>query len=757
MLTAIRAALARRLASEDGISMVAAIMALVVGMSMAAAAFATASSETGAARGDRWQRVAFQRAQTGVSDYINQLSNDPNSWSVCDRARLTTGDGLGVTALNDTVYGSAYTALYGAGNTHPTRRWLPYEAAAADDRALDSQYTIDLIPANGFTSCGTVNEAVAAERMISTTTGTFRIRVTGRAGPPVPASFAGTVEQWRAAEWKRSSIVSEFRRAGFLDYVYFTNHEALDPAFSTQTQHTLIGSIVKIFNPPNFDTCDQHYRYSSAATLGREGVENAGWICPNDRPIFNGEEVRGPVHTNDSFSVQSFAGASAPKFGNDNKGDRVEVFDGGRNGGACSGGGNAAFRSSSCACPYRISGSFAGTGVATARQCSRTQRIGTGVLPITGSDAGFIEMPTGNEELIYWAGEAAPSGHLYEGRTRINLRSDGRYDVTNYDNNGSVIASTSRTGVTYPADGVIYVKNRAGSGTCLSDTDRMYTDADLPGGMQRGCALTEVTGTYNKSLTIGSQSDVVFVGDVQRAGGTNALLGLVANNYVRVRHYAQNGGDENYYKKCVSTVTEWNFIFFSLWIPDYFGWASCMNISGVDGVINSMITAIGDSIFNPDPLVGFTCERESGANGTPVMRIEAAMLALKQTVSVDSANCGDAIGDASTPLEMSGAMTQNYRGAITGKDWTHVFSSVCDRSGKPPGFIAGLFFELYRGLLSAMGWCDNSNHGYVAKHFEYDYLLRALSPPHFLKPNESAWRINRVRQTVPACECGPTG
>ncbi len=521
-LRKLRDDLIRRLAAEDGISMLAAIMALVVGMSMAAAAFATASSESTSTRNDRWQRVAFQRAQTGVSDYINQLSNDPNSWAVCDRARITTGDGLGVTAVNDTVYGSAYTALYGTGATHPERRWLPWAAeGTAADQALDSQYTIDLIPANGYNYCGTTSEAVATERMVNNVTGTFRIRVTGRAGVPVPATWTGSAEEWRAQNWKKASIVAEFRRAGFLDYVYFTNHEALDPTFSTQTKHTMIGSIIAIFNPPNFDSCDQHYRYTSGAQLGREGVENSGWICPNDRPLYDGERVRGPVHTNDSFSVQSINTGTSPIFGNDNKGDRIEVFDGGRNGAVCTGSGNSAFRSTTCACPFRVSGSFAGTGVATSRTCSRNQRVGAGVLRITGSDAGFIDMPTGNEELIHWAGEAAPTGHLYEGRTRIVLRNDGKYDVTNYDTNNNVVAATSRTGVNYPADGVIYVKNRAGSGSCESDTDRMYTDPDLPGGMQRGCALTEVSGTYNKSLTIGSQADIVFVGDTERASGTN--------------------------------------------------------------------------------------------------------------------------------------------------------------------------------------------------------------------------------------------
>lgn len=746
------AQLASRILREDGISMVAAMMAMMAGMLLAAAAWSTANTEVRVSAKDRWSRVAYQRAQTGVSDYVKRLANDPNYWSACDRGGLGNGDGLGTSAINDTIYGSAYDTAYGTTNGHSTRRWLPWSAAgSSSDRATDSQYTIDLLPATPNTSCGTTDEATATQRMVNQTTGTFRIRVTGRAGPAVPMTVANAdVESWRQNNWKRVSLVVEFRRAGFLDYVYFTDHEALDPAFIRNINQTLIGTIIAAFNPPSFTNCDNYYRYTNAGEPGREGVEANGWICPTDRPVFNGEEVRGPSHTNDSITVQSFSGSTAPIFGNANKGDRVEVYDNGNSGTTCP----SNDRNGGCACPFRQSQTFAGTGIATGRVCSTTQRINAGVQLITGPDAGYIDMPTGNDELIYWAGLDAPAGSLYSGRTTITLRNDGKYDVTNQ-------YTGTTTGIDYPANGVIYVKNATGAGTCESDTDKMYTDPALPGGMASGCALTEVKGTYNKSLTIGSQSDIVAVGDIRRASGTSALLGLVANNYVRVRHYSTGAGDNNYYKKCVTPpIPFWLIIWF--YIPDVGTHADCMK-AGQSGssFIANLTNLLQSNPFDSDPLVGYTCDRETGGtNPGAVMRIDAAVLALRRSIVVDSSNCGNQIGDSNNPLVLNGAMTQNWRGGITGKDWSYIYDDTycsADKNGRPTSFFGGIWWDIQAWFIKdLMGWCNN-NHGYYAKQFEYDYLLRALSPPHFLKPTESAWRINRIRQTVPACKCGPSG
>ncbi len=745
-----------RMRDESGISMIAAMMALVVGMALAGAAFATANSGISLATSDKWQRLAYQRAQSGLADYVRRLANDPNYWTACDRGGIGTGRGLGSSAVNDTLYGSAYDSAYGTTDGHPYRRWLPWNSpATSQDRALNGQYTIDLIPSNGNSSCGTTNEATAVQRLVNNRTGTFRVRITGRAGPPatsVPISAqAGgesnasyearaiaAIDAYRQQKWKKVSIVAEFRRAGFLDYVYFTDHEAIDPSLITTAKQTLLSSIYQVFVPPGNSNvlCDDYYRRAlNASESGREAMEASGWICDNERPIYNGEQIKGPVHTNDSILVESFSGSSAPLFGRANEADRVEVYDSGHTGNTCA----ANQRSGGCVCPFRTNGRLFDTNVGTSRTCSRTARMNTGVQLVTGPDAGYIDMPTGNQELKIWAGDAAPTGHLYTGKTTITLRNDGKYDVAN--------TSVNLTGVNYPDNGVIYVQNDPSASSCDSNPNGMYTSTTTPGGMSVGCALVEVKGTYNEPLTIGSQADIVITGNVQRHSGTSALLGLVANNYVRVRHYSSGSGDYNYQKQCV-------FQFNILDIFGFFGvsdFANCMHISA---------TNFGDifaNLFNGG--VGYTCERESNpVSASPVLNIQAAILALRKSFTVDSSQCGNQIGDtsgsptAANTIVFNGAVTQKWRGAITDQDWTAMWDGVCSWASSNSGNWAG---AIVGWIFNGLNWCSG-HHGYRFKDFSYDSLLRALSPPHFLTPTESAWRINRLRQTAPACACGPT-
>jgi hypothetical protein len=71
-----------------------------------------------------------------------------------------------------------------------------------------SKYTIELLPTSGSCTAG----PTAHETMLNPSSGTFRIRATGR---------AGTVTR---------SIVTTLRRQSFLDYIYFTDYETRDPA-----------------------------------------------------------------------------------------------------------------------------------------------------------------------------------------------------------------------------------------------------------------------------------------------------------------------------------------------------------------------------------------------------------------------------------------------------------------------------------------------------------------------------------------------
>ena len=93
---------------------------------------------------------------------------------------------------------------------------------------------------------------------------------------------------------------------------------------------------------------------------------------------------------------------------------------------------------------------------------------------------------------------------------------------------------------------MLYVKN---NGAC---TGEIPTDADYDEPF--ACGNVYVSGTYSKPLTIAAANDVVIrptVGakldnsstnsDITLVDGSNATLGLIANNFVRVGHKVNRG------------------------------------------------------------------------------------------------------------------------------------------------------------------------------------------------------------------------
>jgi hypothetical protein len=114
----------------------------------------------------------------------------------------------------------------------------------------------------------------------------------------------------------------------------------------------------------------------------------------------------------------------------------------------------------------------------------------------------------------------ADPAYTFTGKTTIVLKGS-TMDVT-------TTAQGTRTGVPLPDNGVIYVNNGACSGTKTPLLQR-YDDPV-------GCAVVYLKGTYAESLTIASANDIVVNGDVKKDPATDAVLGLIANNNVRVYH-----------------------------------------------------------------------------------------------------------------------------------------------------------------------------------------------------------------------------
>lgn len=185
-----------------------------------------------------------------------------------------------------------------------------------------------------------------------------------------------------------------------------------------------------------------------------------------------GDAINGPLHSNDSLLI-----CGTPTFGRAGRKDRIETFaNPGTKDAGCGGAPN--FRTP----------------------------LWTG--------AKELGVPDTNGQL------KTSASAVYYGKTTITLKGS-TYDVT---------TASGTQSKAWPANGLIYVDT--GTGSCTGgQVPRTQTYSE-----SSGCANVTVTGTYSKDLTIASARDVVVRGNVTRTGGIDAMLGLIANQFVRVYH-----------------------------------------------------------------------------------------------------------------------------------------------------------------------------------------------------------------------------
>ena len=104
-----------------------------------------------------------------------------------------------------------------------------------------------------------------------------------------------------------------------------------------------------------------------------------------------------------------------------------------------------------------------------------------------------------------------------------------------------------------PANGVIYVENGSAAPASYSPFTATYPTTS-------GCGNVYVRGTYTGQLTIAAENDIIIDGDICRGScGTptgTGMLGLIANNFVRVYHkyeiteYDDDEDDDNVHGDC---------------------------------------------------------------------------------------------------------------------------------------------------------------------------------------------------------------
>lgn len=200
-----------------------------------------------------------------------------------------------------------------------------------------------------------------------------------------------------------------------------------------------------------------------------------------------GDSLNGPVHTNDAADI-----CGKPVFGREGHEDKIEI-----NGGTYS-------------------------------SCSSDSPEYKGKYTTEGKE---ITPPATDAELA----NAASSEYHFYGKTLITLNAN---TAKPEEANTITVTNNNETKtLPWPVSGVLYVSNSS-SGGCkyiYSPYDSIYTTDE-------GCGNAYVHGTYTKSLTIGSENNIVINGNIQTQTNTegkpegNAVLGLIATNYIRVYH-----------------------------------------------------------------------------------------------------------------------------------------------------------------------------------------------------------------------------
>jgi len=546
-----------RLAEERGFTMILAIMVLLIAMSVGVGAWTAASGDVGNGSYAHDQKRAWAGAEAGVQWYQAQLAQDPSYWSHCTNVPIPTGEtSMPVNQKYDGV---------------TPRKWRTIPGAT-------DQFTVELLPAPGSTQCIENNDA----SMVDPATRTFRIRVTGRPRSGA-ASCDGATSGGSAAGScpAKRSIIATFRRSSFLDFLYFSDYETLTPALQnfaalgpnvTSTPTDFQAWAAQAPPPTASGGCLQYWWQgrgnaslaittpAPARTLTCAQLQFNGPQGPNP-----GDHVDGPFHTNDSIVV-----CGTVPFGRGPQ-DAVEIANGNPDLATLPVGGSASGYPSVSQCGTGGTANFLGTSNLVAAK---------------------MQMPTGNSAL---------SGTAYRRTGRVDLTLHGnQFDI-------SVQGRATLTNQAIPASGIIYADNDP---LCTTGYD---PDTPYPTGANAmKCGDVWVHGDYSQSVTIGAQNDIVINGNLTKNNST-AMLGLVANNYVRI------------YRPAGTTAP-----------------------------------------YNPT-FSGSTCTSTVTASAPANVTIDAAILAVNGSFVVDNYTCpnpGGTTPPTVTSLTVRGAIAQKYRGPV---------------------------------------------------------------------------------------------
>ena len=278
-----------------------------------------------------------------------------------------------------------------------------------------------------------------------------------------------------------AKIVATFKRPSFLDYVYFTQLETSDPVTYgyPNPSEALTGA---------YSQCELTYeqgRYENPipGTGHKNGKGQTEYEYCNKISFVTGDKINGPMHTNDAMAI-----CGSPVFGRKAQGDLIEI-------GAKSPGWYSTCNGSEP--------EFAGTRV---------------------TSAPILVPPESNSKLK----TLAETGYSFKGQIHVCLEGA---NMKVSSTSATCVGATSKP---IPTNGVVYDANTSCSAV-YSPFNLIYNETATA-----GCGNVYIHGTYTGQLTVAAENDVIIDGSLCRASCTSpsgtGMLGLIANNFVRVYH-----------------------------------------------------------------------------------------------------------------------------------------------------------------------------------------------------------------------------
>ena len=340
-------------------------------------------------------------------------------------------------------------------------------------------YAIELMPAAGqttYTQCNTADPLDSMIQALGDGAGSLRIRSTGIVKPGGGAPIV------------TRTVVANLRENGFLNYVYFTNYETSDPQVQAESVTTPTSS--------NWDTVDADAEAQCAGTTsapmyrydGRYDAPFYGTTYCDEIDFISQDNLNGPFHTNDQAEI---CGTAA--FGRSGDNDEIQM------GGSSSPG---YYQDSGC------------SGNPVFNNTAGAPTVPGGILPMPSADSSLKSIAT-----LSLTGTVCMT--LYSTYlTYVELTGSESCTSSGLPTPTTVDYSTITNGVIYDATG--------SSGCTLT-----YDPYSPQYSGNTGCATVYVSGTYGSSLTIATEDDIVIDGNITHSG-TNTLMGLIADGFVRV-------------------------------------------------------------------------------------------------------------------------------------------------------------------------------------------------------------------------------